>query len=65
MKKNARDNLAKFFYDCGKVSYAVLVVGILAKGIFSLSEFLPGIVSTLILAAFGFILDLVLVEDEK
>ncbi|MBI3323203.1 MAG: hypothetical protein HYZ95_01915 [Candidatus Omnitrophica bacterium] len=57
MKEKVADNLGKFFYDCGKVSFAVLVIGVLAKKPFLLPEFLLGILVTLSLLGTGVIID--------
>ena len=63
MKKHLRDNLAKFFYDGGRVSLAVLVIGLMARGPFSPFELIYGAVFTLIFLLFGVIIDLIPVKE--
>ena len=57
MRQTVADNLGKFFYDCGKVSFAVLVIGVLAKKPFVLFEFILGVLVTLILLGTGVTID--------
>ena len=57
MKKKIADNLAKFFYDCSKLSFAVLVIGVFAKKPFAFSETFFGLSVTLILASTGATID--------
>ena len=47
MRKTARDNLSKFFYDGGKITLAVLVVGVIARRPFILSDLVSGAAVTL------------------
>lgn len=47
MKVTTLDNAAKFFYDCGKLSFAVLVVGVVAHKPISISDLIVGTVTTL------------------
>ncbi|PIQ81681.1 MAG: hypothetical protein COV76_07740 [Candidatus Omnitrophica bacterium CG11_big_fil_rev_8_21_14_0_20_64_10] len=49
MKPATQDNLARFFYDSGKVAFAVLVIGGLAKKSTPVIDFLPGMAVTLVL----------------
>ena len=64
MKKNARDNLAKFFYDGGKVSVTILVIGHVARHSLSWFSFMAGIFVTLLFLTFGVIIDYVPVKGE-
>ena len=63
MKKHLRDNLAKFFYDGGRVSLTVLVIGLIARGPFSAFGLLQGIISTLIFIFIGVMIDVIPVEE--
>ena len=63
MKKHLRDNLAKFFYDGGRVSLAVLVIGLIARGHASSFELIFGGVFTLIFVLFGVIIDVIPVKE--
>ena len=63
MKKHLRDNLAKFFYDGGRVSLAVLVIGLIARGPVSPFELIFGAVFTLIFLLFDVIIDLLTTKD--
>ena len=63
MRKNARDNISKFFYDSAKVSFAVLVIGGLARTPAPFLELVVGFLITLILAIFGIIMDFVPVTE--
>jgi len=65
MKKNARDNLAKFFYDGARVSLAVLVIGLMARGPFVPFDLLWGILLTLTFMGFGVTIDFIPVKEEK
>jgi len=64
MPKNLRDNLAKFFYDAARVSLTVLVIGLVARGAFSLSDLVPGTVMTLTFVIFGITVDFVPTKGE-
>ena len=64
MRKTARDNLSKFFYDGGKITLAVLVVGVIARRPFILSDLVSGAAVTLILVSIGVIIDFVPVKEE-
>ena len=57
MKTNTLENCAKFFYDCGKVTFAVLVVGVITRKPFVMIDLAWGIVFTLILFSIGVILN--------
>lgn len=57
MKINTRDNVAKFFYDSGKVTFAILVVGVFARKPFASSDATWGAIFTLILVLLGVIID--------
>ena len=59
MNKNLRDNLAKFFYDGAKITLAVLVIGLLARPPFVLTDLLTGIFLTLIFLGIAAIIDIV------
>ncbi len=59
MKKNARDNLAKFFYDAAKLSLAILVFGVLARQPIPWSALAIGVVMTLSFIGFGVIIDFI------
>ena len=59
MRKTARDNLSKFFYDGGKITLAVLVVGVIARRPFILSDLLSGLLFTLIFIVIGVTVDFV------
>lgn len=65
MRKNARDNLAKFFYDAAKLSLAILVFGVLARQPIPWPALTVGIVLTLLLMGFGVIVDFVPVKEER
>lgn len=65
MKKHLRDNLSKFSYDGGRVSLAVLVIGLMARGPFSYFVLFQGILSTLIFIFFGVMIDLISVEENR
>ncbi len=58
MKKKVADNLGKFFYDCGKLSFALLVIGVLSKKPFVLWELVFGIAFTMLFLAAGVTIDL-------
>ena len=53
MKKNLRDNLSRFFDDGGRVSLAVLVIGVLARRPLKPDELTAGIVLTLMFTLVG------------
>ena len=57
MKISSFDLMSKFFMDCGKLSFAVLVIGVIAHKPFVLGDFLWGTGLTLILFFFGVILN--------
>ena len=57
MKINARDNIAKFFYDCGKVAFTVLVIGVMAKKPLIPADALLGLTYTFILFIMGVRMD--------
>ncbi len=57
MKKNTRDNVARFLYDCGKVTFAVLVVGVVARKPFIPVDMVWGLTATLTLFILGIIMD--------
>ena len=57
MKDGTLDLLAKFFFDCGKVSFAVLVIGLMAQKIGQFPYYVPGITTTLTLCLAGVILN--------
>jgi hypothetical protein len=65
MRKNARDNLARFFYDSGKISLAVLVIGVIARQPFVGKDLISGILVTLTLIMIGVIFDHVPEEKSK
>lgn len=65
MKKNARDNLAKFFYDAAKLSLAILVFGVLARQPIPWIALIVGVILTLLFIGFGVIFDFVPVQEEK
>ena len=60
-----RDNLAKFFYDCGKLTFAVLVVGGFTRNPFNVRDFWWGVGFTLAILAVGVTIDLVTVKKEE
>ncbi len=64
MPKNARDNLAKFFYDCAKVSFAVLVVGNIVRSPLIFQNIIWGGVSTLLFVIFGLIIDFIPTKEK-
>ncbi len=53
MRKIVSENLSKFFYDCGKVSFTVFIIGTLAKKPVALWDLVLGIISTLTLVIFA------------
>ena len=53
MKGETCENLAKFFYDCGKVSFAVMVIGVLTHKPFEPWDLFWGVLLTLTLAIIG------------
>lgn len=57
MRGNALENSAKFFYDCAKVSFAVLVIGVMAQKPFVTADLIGGVALTLTLFLLGVILD--------
>ena len=57
MKTSTLENLAKFFYDSGKVSFAVLVIGVIARKPFASSDLLWGSVLTLLFLFIAIIID--------
>lgn len=59
MRKNARDNLAKFFYDAAKLSLAILVFGVLARQPILLRALASSVTLTLTLLAIGVSIDFV------
>ncbi len=65
MKKNVRDNLAKFFYDAAKLSLAILVFGVLARQPIPWTTLVFGIVLTLMLVGIGTIIDFVPIKEEE
>lgn len=65
MRKNARDNLARFFYDAAKLSLAILVFGVLARQPIPWSALTVGVALTWILFVIGVIFDFVPVQEEK
>lgn len=64
MKKHARDNLARYFFDASKLSLAMLVFGVIGRQPFSGLNLAAGIILTLLLAGFGASIDLVPIEKE-
>lgn len=64
MKKNARDNLAKFFYDAARLSLAVLVIGLIARPPFKALDLILGITFTLSFMGVGIMIDFVPVEEK-
>ena len=65
VKRNARDNLAKFFYDSAKVSFAILVIGLLARPKFSFLGLLAGFFFTFVLLTIGVTIDSVALEESR
>ena len=65
MRKNARDNLAKFFYDAAKLSLAILVFGVLAKQPIPWIALTASFILTLILVGFGVIVDFIPAKEER
>ncbi len=63
MRKHLRDNLARFFYDSARVSFAVMVIGVLVRKPLPLDELTAGVVFTLTFAGVGVIMDLLEVES--
>lgn len=63
MRKNARDNLAKFFYDAAKLSLAILVFGALSRQPIPWTAVVCGFGLTLILAGIGVSIDFVPVKE--
>lgn len=61
--KHLRDNLARFFYDVGRVSLTVLVISVIAQRSFQWADVCFGGLFTLTFLVHGVILDLLLVED--
>ena len=57
MKINTRDNLSRFLYDCGKVTFAILVVGVLIRKPFVVTDLLSGTIFTLTFLILGITLD--------
>lgn len=57
MKQTTQDNLARFFYDCGKVGFAVLVIGVVARKPFAVVDFFSGVFFTTVLLAVGYAFD--------
>jgi len=57
MQQKIADNLARFFYDCGKVTFAVLVIGVLTKKPFALGDLVFGLALTLTLMLAGVMID--------
>ncbi|MCB9799173.1 MAG: hypothetical protein H6757_00260 [Candidatus Omnitrophica bacterium] len=58
MKKILGDNLSKFFYDCGKVSFAMLVIGILTKKPFVTLDLFFAMGFTMLLVLTGVVINL-------
>lgn len=65
MRKNARDNLARFFYDAAKLSLAILVFGVLARQPISWSALAVGIAVTLSLIGFGVTIDFAPIQEKN
>ena len=59
MKKHLGDNLSKFFYDCGKVSFTLFIAGGLTKKPFVFLDLVGGTAFTLILLAIAVTINLV------
>jgi len=57
LKTRVRDNTAKVLYDCCKISFAVLVIGVVASKSWSKTELISGMGVTVILFAAGVIID--------
>jgi hypothetical protein len=62
---NLRDNLAKFFYDCGKLTFAMLVIGGFTRIPFRLGDQILGFAFTLILVVVGIIIDSWILTKEE
>ena len=58
MKKKFADNLSKYFYDCGKIAFAVLVIGVIARRPLNWVDLSMGALTSLTLVAIGATLDL-------
>ncbi len=57
MKTNTRDNVSRFLYDCGKVTFAILVVGVLTRRPFVATDLLWGTIFTLAFLVIGITVD--------
>lgn len=57
MRKDTRDNVARFSYDCGKVSFAVMIIGVIVQKPFVARDLIWGIAFTLTLLLFSIILN--------
>lgn len=57
MKIETRDNVAKFMYDCGKVCFTILVIGVIVRKPFIFVEFIWGVSMTLGFFLAGYALD--------
>ena len=65
MKTNTRDNVAKFFYDCAKLTFAVLVIGVIARKPFVQIEAMWGGAYTMGLFIAGIIIDQLKTKEAK
>ena len=57
MKTNTRDNVSRFLYDCGKVTFAILVVGVLPRSSFVATDLMWGKICRLAFLVIGITVD--------
>ena len=57
MKTSTLDLMAKFCFDCGKLSFTALVISVVVRKPFVASDLFPGLVFTLTCCVFGVILN--------
>jgi len=56
MRVDTKENICKYFYDCGKISFAVLVIGVLAQKPVQRGNLIWGALMTLTLFGIGIII---------
>ena len=64
MKIETRDNAAKFMYDCGKVCFTILVIGVIVRKPFMFVEFIWGVGMTLGFFFSGFALNELEIKED-